>query len=75
MQQITVEQATAHLTDWIEAAMRGEEIFIRMDNQTLVQLLPIPEDRPHPRYGSAKGMIVMADDFDDPLPGFENYIP
>lgn len=26
-----------------------------------------------PTFGSAKGMIQIADDFDDPLPDFEEY--
>ena len=28
-----------------------------------------------PQFGSAKGMIVMADDFDEPLEDFEPYMP
>ena len=27
-----------------------------------------------PPFGSAKGMIQIADDFDDPLPDFEEYM-
>lgn len=27
-----------------------------------------------PKFGSAKGMIQIADDFDDPLPDFEEYM-
>lgn len=34
----------------------------------------IPE-KPKPKFGSAKGLIEIGDDFDDPIEGFEEYMP
>lgn len=31
--------------------------------------------RRQPVFGSAKGLIKMSDDFDDPIEGFEPYMP
>jgi hypothetical protein len=62
----------------VEAAVHGEEIFIVTDvNDTcaVIQLLPISEDRPHPRFGSGKGQIIMSEDFDNPILGIEVYQP
>ena len=42
---------------------------------TLVELWVGPTSIDSPpvlRFGSAKGLIQMGDDFDDPIPGFED---
>ncbi|WP_257670801.1 type II toxin-antitoxin system VapB family antitoxin [Parapedobacter tibetensis] len=31
-------------------------------------------DKPIPKFGSAKGMFVMHDDFDEPLDDFKDYM-
>ena len=35
---------------------------------------PQPESRPRRQFGSAKGLITVPDDFDDPLDDFEPYM-
>ena len=68
MQQVTIDEAISRLSDLIEAAVRGEEVFIKKDEQHAVQLVPhVSKNRPR-HFGSAKGLIVMADDFDAELP-------
>jgi len=32
------------------------------------------QDKPKPKFGSAKGMFVMHDDFDEPLEDFKDYM-
>jgi len=63
------------LLDLIEAALKGEDVFIRRDKESIVQLVPVTEIKRQPKFGSAKGMIIMSDDFDDPLEDFEPYMP
>jgi antitoxin (DNA-binding transcriptional repressor) of toxin-antitoxin stability system len=58
----------------IAAAMRGENVFIVQDDRRVVQLVPVEEPKRHPQFGSAKGLIVMADDFDAPLADFAEYM-
>src|SRR4051794_10252777 len=72
MQQFSLAEAQAHLSDLIAAAMRGEKVFITTDDQARVQLVPVAQPKRQPQFGSAKGLITyMADDFDAPLPDFD----
>jgi antitoxin (DNA-binding transcriptional repressor) of toxin-antitoxin stability system len=73
--QIKQSDLPKKLWNLIDAALRGEPVFIQRDDQALIQLLPLKQVL-HPRKaGSAKGMIEMADDFDAPLDDFAKYMP
>ena len=74
MQQVTLEEAVIHLPDLLDAAVRGEVVFIKTETQQIVQLVPIQQPKQPRRPGSAKGMIYMADDFDAPLDDFREYM-
>ena len=74
MQQIDIQQAKAVLSDLIEAVNQGEEIIITKGNQPVAKLIPIIQDKPQPKFGSAKGLISMSDDFDEPLEDFNEYM-
>jgi len=77
MQQVKLDDAQIRLPDLIEAAIEGEEVFIVKDDRQTVQLVPVelPErrrfsvdkNRRSPQFGSARGLIAIADDFDAPL--------
>ncbi len=74
MQTVTLDDAKAHLTDLINAAAAGEEVFIVRDDELTVQLVPQAIKRRKRHFGSAKGLISMAPDFDDPLEDFKEYM-
>lgn len=74
MQQVKVEEATAQLPLLIDAAMRGEVVLITTDNQQVIRLVPIRSTKQPRRFGSASGLIHMADDFDTPLEDFKEYM-
>ena len=74
MHQVNVEEAKSHLPDLIDAAVSGEEVVIAKDDQHAVKLVPISQARPRPQFGSAKGLISMSDDFDEPLEDFAEYM-
>lgn len=74
MQQVNIEEAKSQLPDLIDAAVNGEEVVIAKDEQHLVKLVPISPAKPRRRSGSAKGMITMSDDFDEPLEDFAEYM-
>ena len=40
----------------------------------MVQLVPVAQSERRPRFGSAKGLIEIADDFDEPLEDFKEYM-
>jgi len=67
MYQIRLDEAKARLSDLIETAFKGEEVFIFKDDQQVVQLVPIEPPKRRPQFGSARGLIVLAEDFDAPL--------
>jgi antitoxin (DNA-binding transcriptional repressor) of toxin-antitoxin stability system len=72
MKQVTLERAAQDLNDLVDAAVRGEEIILRRDDRSAVRLVPVPPMPPagRPTFGSAKGLVEMSDDFDEPLHGF-----
>jgi antitoxin (DNA-binding transcriptional repressor) of toxin-antitoxin stability system len=79
MIRTTLDEATLHLKELIDAAVRGEEVVITAPDATgertvklIAETLEQPEPR-RPRFGSAKGLIHMREDFDDPLPDFDEY--
>lgn len=74
MHQVSLEEAKTQLPDLIDAAVGGEEIIIAKDPQHLVKLVPVSTTRPRPQFGSAKGLITMSEDFDEPLEDFEEYM-
>jgi hypothetical protein len=41
MQQTTMKEASQHLVELIEAALKGEEIIIMKGNQSAVKLIPV----------------------------------
>ena len=74
MHQITVEDAKSNLPDLIDAAINGEEVVITKDDQHIVKLVPVLREKPRPQFGSAKGLISISDDFDEPLGDFAEYM-
>lgn len=73
MQTVCLEDAKTHLVEIIEAAAAGEEVFIVRDDELAVQLVPQSVKRRKRRFGSAKGLISMTPDFDEPLDDFKDY--
>jgi antitoxin (DNA-binding transcriptional repressor) of toxin-antitoxin stability system len=71
--QINIDEAKSKLPALIDAAINGEEIVIAKDDQHVVKLVPISRAKPRPQFGSAKGLISMSDDFDEPLEDFADY--
>lgn len=67
MQDISPDEAKARLGELIDAALRGERIVIARDDQQAVQLVPVTPPRRARKAGSAKGLIVIREDFDEPL--------
>jgi prevent-host-death family protein len=74
MRQVSVEEAKTNLHDLVDAAVNGEEVVIARDGERLVKLMPIPRANPRPQFGSARGLIAMSEDFEEPLEEFEEYM-
>jgi prevent-host-death family protein len=78
MQRISLQDAQTELQELIAAAVQGETILIVGDGEQVVQLVPVaaPEasGKRKRKAGSAQGLITMSDDFDAPLPDFDEYM-
>ncbi len=66
MQHVSIEQAKISLTSLVAAALNGEEVVIE-ESEKAVKLVPFQIAKPHPQFGSAKGLIEIKDNFDDPI--------
>jgi prevent-host-death family protein len=66
-----VAEAKANFSTLVRKALQGEEVVIARDNKPLLRLVPVGVPSRAP--GTAKGRIVIADDFDAPLEDFADY--
>jgi prevent-host-death family protein len=74
METVTLEEARAHLAGLVDrVAQGGEEIVITRDDRPVAKLVALPGTRARPRFGSAKGLIEISEDFDAPLEDFKEY--
>ncbi|MBE9205514.1 type II toxin-antitoxin system Phd/YefM family antitoxin [Nostoc sp. LEGE 06077] len=75
MHQINLKEAETRLAELIEEVASGEEVIITRNDGTSFKIVPIGGVKAHPKFGSAKGLVKMSDDFDEPLADFEEYAP
>jgi antitoxin (DNA-binding transcriptional repressor) of toxin-antitoxin stability system len=74
MRQVTIEEAKSRLPDLVEAAIHGERILLIKSGTQAVQLVPVMPRKGSPVFGSARGLVEMAEDFDAPLEDFKEYM-
>ena len=65
---VNVHESKTHFSKLLERVARGETITIAKANRPVARLGPLPVPR---RWGAAKGLIWMSEDFDAPMPEFE----
>ena len=75
MHQVNLKDAAAQLAALIEAVASGEEVVITRSDGASFQIVSLNTAKPRPKFGSAKGLVRMSDDFDEPLEAFEDYAP
>ncbi len=71
--RVTLDEAQAQLNELIDAAVSGDTVLITTNADRIVQLVPVLQRVSRPQFGGGKGLMVMADDFDEPLADFEEY--
>jgi antitoxin (DNA-binding transcriptional repressor) of toxin-antitoxin stability system len=71
--QVSLAEAAASLSDLVRAAINGEEVILLDGDRPAIRLTPIESVKPDRRPGSAKGLVWMSDDFDEPLEEFKEY--
>ena len=65
---IDIKEAQAALTDWLERVIQGEEIIIVRDGAPVARWATVGPRLARRVAGSAKGKVVIAPDFEAPLP-------
>ena len=74
MLQVNVHQAKTNLSKLIQKVIDGEEVIIAKGNQPVVKIILVDNLKPKRQLGTAKGMIKISDDFDEPLEDFKEYM-
>ena len=69
--KIDISEAQIQLLHLLDLAIAGREIVITQGDQPVARLVSIVPKRS--LFGSDKGKIFMSDDFEAPLPEFEEY--
>jgi prevent-host-death family protein len=74
MQNIELNQAKECLPELIEQAITGNEVIITKNGEPIVKLVAIGKTKKRRRFGSARNLIKIHDDFDEPLEDFQEYM-
>jgi prevent-host-death family protein len=75
-----VEIAQAQLAELVSAVENGGEVVLTRNGQPVARLLPVQGTaalvsmRGPRKPGSARGLVFIRDDFDDPVEDFRDYI-
>jgi antitoxin (DNA-binding transcriptional repressor) of toxin-antitoxin stability system len=72
MRQVNVHEAKTNLSALLTAVEAGEEVVIARSGRPVARLVRFTPVFLRP-IGLEDGKLVIADDFDDPLPEFEPY--
>ena len=66
--QVTLQDAKTHFPELIEAVRHGETVIIEQGGNPIAKLTPPDSPKRKIRFGLMKDEIVIAEDFDEPLP-------
>jgi len=74
MYQIELDKARKQLESIVQTALDGEEVVITQNDEAVLKLVPVVQSKARRKAGSAKGLVSMAEDFDEPLEDFKEYM-
>lgn len=66
--QVGVHEAKTHLSRLLRRVAAGEEIVITRGRRPVAKLVPVEERGRQRELGHDRGRVVIAPDFDEPLP-------
>ena len=75
MRKVNLDEAQKKLPELIEEAANGEDVQISRGDGASFRIVPVAKPHRQPVFGSLRGQIKISDDFDDPIEGFEPYMP
>lgn len=69
---MAIEEAGANLPQLVERAEHGQQVMLTRDGRPVARIVAVGVQGARPKAGYGKGTVLhMADDFDAPLPEFE----
>jgi prevent-host-death family protein len=71
---IDLNSPQARLSELVREAARGEDVILTEGGEPVAKIIPLSRARGPRVFGSAKGLIHMSDDFDEPLEDFRDYM-
>ena len=74
LKQVNIHEAKTHLSKLLERVMTGEEIIIAKAGKPVARILPLATYSSPRKPGNDAGKVIMAENFDDPLPEFEELV-
>lgn len=74
MIKVSLGKAKMRMDELLERVEEGEEVVITRGGRPVAKLVPLTEASAKPvrKLGSAKGKIIIADDFDEPVEDFNS---
>lgn len=75
MHEVKLKEAKVRLSELIDKSAYGEEVVIMRGDGAAFKIIPLSQTKLYPKFGSAKGLIKIFDDFDEPLEDFKEYMP
>jgi prevent-host-death family protein len=66
--KVNVHEAKTHFSSLLARVQKGEEIIICKSGKPVACLHPIEEKTVNRNPGNAKGKVIIAENFDAPLP-------
>ncbi len=68
MHMVNIHDAKTHLSAILKRVSSGEDVLIAKAGKPITRISPIPASSTKRQPGSAKGKIVMTQNFKEPLP-------
>ncbi len=65
---VNIHEAKTFFSKLIERVRQGEQIVIARAGRPVARLVPVKPEVVRRTPGSARGLVIVADDFDAPLP-------
>ncbi len=70
---VEVKQAQSRLEELVGQVARGEEVILMQEARPVAKIISLAPQSARRRFGSAKGLIHMRDDFDESVEDFRTY--
>ena len=66
--QVNIYEAKSKLSKLINQVIAGEEVIVAKSGKPVAKIVPFEKPTQNRKPGSAKGKLIISDDFDAPLP-------